>query len=229
MLKIRDCNAHHTRERTRKWENKMNPYEIHFTKAIQKRYPDHVSDIVSQLNFHYNDIAQDTRFALTSNNPIDKRLEFSSCFLALIKTLDQRGESFETIRATSLEVVTDYVQPKTNMQAFFKRLTPTLINTWLGRALVKSLSKKVRMNQHPDGFVARIITDKQATYGFGYGVDILECGICKLFNKHNYQKYASILCEVDEITSGLAGLQLIRTGTIANGAKKCDFRFKKIA
>lgn len=57
--------------------------------------------------------------------------------------------------------------------------------------------------------------------------DILECGICKLFKKHNYEKYSSILCEVDEITSRLAGLKLIRTGTIALGAKKCDFRFKK--
>ena len=37
----------------------------------------------------------------------------------------------------------------------------------------------------------------------------------------------SILCEVDEITSALAGLKLVRTGTIANGAKKCDFRFIK--
>ena len=46
--------------------------------------------------------------------------------------------------------------------------------------------------------------------------------------KHNYQKYASILCEVDEITSSLAGLKLIRTGTITNGAKKCDFRFQKL-
>ncbi|WP_373549566.1 L-2-amino-thiazoline-4-carboxylic acid hydrolase [Haliscomenobacter sp.] len=81
---------------------------------------------------------------------------------------------------------------------------------------------------HPDGFLANIITDKAETYGFGYGVDILECGICKLFKKHNYQRYASILCEVDEITSKLAGLQLIRSGTIANGAKKCDFRYKKI-
>jgi hypothetical protein len=39
------------------------------------------------------------------------------------------------------------------------------------------------------GFIATIITDKKETLGLGYGVDILECGICKLFNKHNYQKY----------------------------------------
>jgi hypothetical protein len=93
--------------------------------------------------------------------------------------------------------------------------------------LIKSLHERVKTNANADGFIARIITDQQETYGLGYGIDILECGICKLFKKHHYQKYASILCEVDEITSSLAGLKLIRTGTIANGAIKCDFRFKR--
>jgi hypothetical protein len=79
---------------------------------------------------------------------------------------------------------------------------------------------------HPDGFVVKMITDKKETYGLGYGIDIVECGICKLFNKHGYYQYARILCEVDELTSGLAGLKLIRAGTIANGASKCDFRWK---
>ncbi|MES1225940.1 MAG: L-2-amino-thiazoline-4-carboxylic acid hydrolase, partial [Bacteroidota bacterium] len=93
--------------------------------------------------------------------------------------------------------------------------------------LLKTFNKRVSNNENVNGFVATIITGKNETYGFGYGVDILECGICKLFNKHNYQKFSSILCEVDEVTSALAGLKLIRTGTIALGAKKCDFRFKK--
>ena len=88
------------------------------------------------------------------------------------------------------------------------------------------MDKRVSQKAHQDGFVAKIITDKNETFGFGYGFDILECGICKLFKKHNYEKYSSILCE-DEKTSSLAGLNLIRTGTIALGAKKCDFRLKK--
>ena len=91
------------------------------------------------------------------------------------------------------------------------------------------MDKKVRIIGHPEGFVARVITDKKMTHGLGYGIDIIEGGICKLFNKHNGQKYASILCEVDKITSGLAKLELIRTGTIAIGSSKCDFRFKKVS
>ena len=120
------------------------------------------------------------------------------------------------------------MRPKNKLQQFLKRLPAKLTNTWLTKLFLKSLGKKVSRKAHEDGFVAKIITDKNETFGFGYGFDILECGICKLFKKYKYEKYSSILCEVDEITSSLAGLKLIRTGTIALGAKKCDFRFKKI-
>lgn len=205
----------------------MKPYRKYFLKTIKERYPGQFADMVARTDAHYNDISKDTHFASTSKNPIDKRLDFSSYFLALIKTLDQQGEPFEKIRKICLEVVIAYVQPKNRIHLYFKQLLPKLIPTWFGQRLIRSLDKKIRVNAHPNGFKANIITDKQETFGFGYGIDILECGICKLFKKHDYQKYASILCEVDEITSSLAGLKLIRNGTIANGAKICDFRFKK--
>ena len=127
-----------------------------------------------------------------------------------------------------LQITTEYIQPKNKIQEFFKRFLPKLTNTWLGQSLIKAFHERTSVNTNADGFIANIITDKQKTFGLSYGIDIIECGICKLFKKHNYSKYASILCEVDEITSRLAGLQLIRTGTIANGAKKCDFRFKRL-
>ena len=93
----------------------------------------------------------------------------------------------------------------------------------------KIFHNKVVTKGNEAGFRAGIITDKKETYNFGYGFDIYECGICKLFQKHNAGKYASILCEVDKVTSNLAGLELIRNSTIAYGAEKCDFRFKKIS
>ena len=206
----------------------MDNYRKYFTKSIKDNYPNEFDKVIADTDNHYINISTDTKFASTSSNPIDKRLDFnfSSYFLAFIKTLDEKGETFDTIRKICLEIVTEYVQPKSKLHSFFKRLLPKLINTWFGQIIIKSFHKRVSVNPNTDGFIANIITDKQETFGLGYGIDILECGICKLFKKHNYQKYASILCEVDEITSGLAGLKLIRTGTIANGAKKCDFRFK---
>jgi hypothetical protein len=205
----------------------MDDYKKYFIRFIKDNYPEECNNIITDTENNHNIISADTSFAKTSKNPVDRRLDFCSYFLALIKTLDNKGETFENIRKICLQITIEYVQPKSKVQEFFKRLLPKLTNTWLGQILIKEFHKRVSVNSNPDGFIANIITDKQETFGLGYGVDIIECGICKLFKKHNYTKYASILCEVDEITSGLAGLQLIRTGTIANGAKKCDFRFKR--
>lgn len=206
----------------------MAAYKKYFIRFIHEHYPTEADDIMVLTNKHYEVISIDTKFAKTSKNPVDKRLDFCAYFLALIKTLDERGETFERIRKICLDITIEYVKPTNKVHAYFKRLLPKLITSGLGQLLVKRFHRLVSVNKNSEGFLVNIITDKAETFDLGYGIDIIECGICKLFNKHHYSKYASILCEVDEITSALAGLQLIRGDTIANGAKKCDFRFKRM-
>jgi len=202
-------------------------YRKYFVAAIKKNFPGHSDAIITKTDVHYKIISADTSFAARSANPIDKRLDFSTYFLALIKTLDEQGEKFETTRKICLEIVIEYVRPKNKLQQLLKKLPVKLINTKLATFFFKAFNERVSKNSNPGGFIANIITDKKETLGLGYGVDILECGICKLFKKHNYQKYSSILCEVDHITSDLAGLKLVRNGTIALGAQKCDFRWER--
>jgi hypothetical protein len=205
----------------------MSAYKKHFDRAIRRNFPEAAGAMIDALQRNHLEIAPDTAFAATSKNPIDRRLDFCGYFLALIRTLHDRGQTFNDVRRVCLEVVTDLVTPKNKMHALIKRIPPIFIGTWLGRLITQRLARKVDHNSNSQGFVANIITDKAQTFGLGFGVDIIECGICKLFAKHNFAKYASILCEVDELTSSMAGLTLIRSGTIANGAPICDFRYKK--
>lgn len=206
----------------------MSNYKKYFIQTVQANFPDHWKIMMQEVENHFELISVDTQFARTSHNPIDRRLDFCAYFLALIKTLETQGESFETIRNVCLETVKEYVRPKNKLQQFFRKLPPQLLTTRLASIFLKYFNKQVSKNSNPAGFIANIITNKQDTYGFGYGIDIVECGVCKLFQKHNRPQYASILCEVDAITSNFAGLELIRKGTIALGARKCDFRFKRI-
>ncbi|HET6766457.1 MAG TPA: L-2-amino-thiazoline-4-carboxylic acid hydrolase [Chitinophagaceae bacterium] len=205
----------------------MARYKKYFITTIKREFAGHPDEIITSVDAHYKIISVDTSFAASSGNPIDKRLDFCAYFLALIKTLDERGESYETTRKICLEIVTEYVKPRNQIQQFVKKLPARLVNTWLATFFLKEFARRVSRNANPDGFIANIITDKQETLGLGYGIDILECGICKLFKKHNYQRYSSILCEVDALTSDLAGLKLVRNGTIASGASKCDFRWER--
>jgi L-2-amino-thiazoline-4-carboxylic acid hydrolase len=205
----------------------MAGYRKYFARAVMTYYPDSSTSIMGEIDQHYTLISPDIAFAATSKNPLDKRLDVTGYFLALIMTLDKRGEPFDNTRKICLEIVMDYVKPKNKLQVYLKRLPAKLANTWVAGKFIKVFNRRVSVNANRDGFIARIITDKKETFGLGYGFDIIECGICKLYRKYNYEKYVPILCEVDKITSEMAGLKLVRNGTIAMGARICDFRFKK--
>lgn len=203
------------------------PFKKFFKKAIEKHFPNQAAALMTENEERYQALSIDTKFASKSSNPMDKRLEFSAYFLALIQTLENKNLSYEQIKSICLEITCDYVSPKNTLQKWLKRLPAKLVGLKITKPFLNLLNKKISEKGHPNGFRAEILTDKTETYNLGYGIDILECGICKLFQKHNAGKYASILCEVDKVTSHLAGLELIRNSTIAYGAEKCDFRFRK--
>jgi len=205
-----------------------NRNKLHFVKILRRNYPETFRASLQEIEQAFQLIDNDIQFGATSKNPMDKRLGFAGWFLALIQVLERQGKSFDEIRRVCLEVAIEYVRPKHKLHSWFKKLPVKLIGTKLGQKIIKIFQQKISQKGHMDGFVANVITDKHETFELGYGIDILECGICKLFKKHNADQYVLILCEVDKITSELAGLELIRTGTLSAGAEKCDFRFRKI-
>lgn len=200
----------------------------YFRQTLRRQYPSDFRQICAGIEARYAAISPDVSFARSSPNPMDKRLDYTAYFLATIQALEQQGETFEKIREICLDITYAYVRPKNGLHAWLKRLPVKLIRSQPGRWLIGFMKKKTGRLGHPDGFLVHVITDPAQTYSLGYGFDIVECGICKLFQKHGAVRYAAILCEVDQITSSLAGLELIRSGTIANGATKCDFRFRKV-
>ena len=76
----------------------------YFQKALEKHFPQESSALVKEVDERFKVLSIDTRFASTSSNPIDKRLDFSAYFLALIQTLENRNQSYEEIKSICLEV-----------------------------------------------------------------------------------------------------------------------------
>jgi hypothetical protein len=63
--------------------------------------------------------------------------------------------------------------------------------------------------------------------GFDYGLDITECGICKLYHAQGADDLAPYMCLSDYVVSRAFDRGLVRYKTLAEGAEKCDFRYKK--
>ena len=62
-------------------------------------------------------------------------------------------------------------------------------------------------------------------YDLGY--DYHECGICKLCQGEGCAELAAYLCRMDYVLADIMNMKLVRTGTIAEGASCCDFRYSK--
>ena len=62
-------------------------------------------------------------------------------------------------------------------------------------------------------------------YDLGY--DYHECGICKICQDEGCPELASYLCRMDFVLADIMNMKLERTGTIADGADYCDFRYSR--
>jgi len=200
---------------------------VYFHNELRRRYPAEHARLCAEMEARHRLIAPDVAFARSSSNPVDRRLDFCAHFLAMIQALEKQGERFESIREICLAVTLEYVRPKNAWQAWLKRLPARLLGTSIQRVFVPFLRSKASKKGHNDGFLVQIVTDPEQTHGLGFGIDIVECGVVKLFQKHGAAHYVPILCEVDEHTSAMAGLRLFRGGTLAGGAPRCDFRFRR--
>jgi hypothetical protein len=200
-------------------------FKKHFEGEIQRRFAADSAHIVREIDARYKAVHPDVAFARTSSNPVDRRLEFCAYLLATIQALEARQMQRSEIREICIAIAESYVRPVNALHKWIKGLPAKLIGTPLVALVIPLLAAKAGKKGHPDGFLVQIVTASAETNGLGFGFDILECGICSLFQKHGALEYVPLLCEIDLLTTSMAGLKLIRAGTIATGAAKCDFRF----
>ncbi len=205
-----------------------NNFRKYFKKALETSYPEGFREIIKKIETKQTLLLKEITFAAKSKNPLDKKMAFSAYFLSTIKVLEKEGESFETIKKLCVDIAKDYVKPKNKLHKWINTLQPKLINLPFAESYLKRYGRKTSLASHENGFTADVFTDKNTTLGFGYGMDIKACGICTLFKNNQAANYTAIMCEVDKLTFSLAGYELVRMDTIANGASKCDFRFQKL-
>ena len=77
---------------------------------------------------------------------------------------------------------------------------------------------------HPGEFVVEVADRSDGEFDYGY--NIKSCAICYLYGKHDAMDLVPYMCASDDVMSDQRGEGLRRTGTIALGAHRCDFRYE---
>lgn len=90
---------------------------------------------------------------------------------------------------------------------------------WAGR---KEWDERTHRKEYENDWVVTVI---KGNGDFELGYDYEECGVCKLCRDEDCFELAKYLCRLDFLMADMMGMKLERTQTIAEGHKKCDFRY----
>ena len=154
-------------------------------------------------------------------NPLTTNLVACSWFLALYRVLQPRGLSDDEIGDLVYRVAEEWV---TSSPRWIGRVQVLLIKTPLLRMIFGRISRQSQQRKYPGDFVVHFVPGDGRNFDFG--LDFTGCAIHQFFQAEQAGHFAKYMCRIDYLTTGYKGIELIRTGTIANGADKCDFRYR---
>jgi L-2-amino-thiazoline-4-carboxylic acid hydrolase len=155
-------------------------------------------------------------------NPHTQFIIATALFLALYRVLKTRGQSTEEVGNLILEAVS---RMYSSHLVRVMRLFGSIQRRLFGCQAARRLARISQQRKYPDDFVCMFVEGDGVN--FDYGFDYVECGICKFLHRQNADELAPYMCRLDYPYAEAMGIRLMRTSTIAEGGKKCDFRYKE--
>jgi hypothetical protein len=193
-----------------------------FRRALLTRFSKEETErVIEQLQAEFRALLPRLPFIGGKQNPLTTNLVACSWFLALYRVLQPRGLSDEEIGDLVYRVAEEWV---TSSPRWVGRVQVLLGETPLLRFILKRISRQTQQRKYPGDFVVHFVPGDGRTFDFG--LDFTGCAIHKFFQAEQAGHFAKYMCRIDYLTTSYKGIELIRTGTIANGADKCDFRYR---
>jgi len=155
-------------------------------------------------------------------NWVAKYLPISAWYLTYYETLKVYGKTAEDVGKMLYDL--DEAQwaqyPKSKALAEGARLF-----TKPGLEEMQKWAEGTQRREYPANWVAEFVPGDREDFDFGY--NYTECALCKFLHSHNAGEVAPYLCVTDFTRSRVCGTGLVRTQTLAQGNKVCNFRYKK--
>jgi hypothetical protein len=142
--------------------------------------------------------------------------------LALYRTLREDAALGE---AAALELVDALLQA-----AYRRRIASPIKRALASRAFRLPVLRHVvvaiaERSREPGGFVMRRVERDPDVL---LALDVERCPLAELFARHGAPEVGPLICKLDDVMVEMFdGVELRRTGTIAAGAERCDFRYRR--
>jgi hypothetical protein len=154
-------------------------------------------------------------------NPHTQFIVASAFFLAFYRTLKARGCSADEVGVLVDEAVRRMYGSR--LFALMSHFGP-IQRKFFGNRAARRLAATSQKRRYTGDFLCEFVEGDGES--FDYGLDYLECGICKFFHAQQADEFAPYMCQLDYPYAEAMGARLIRTSVIAEHGLKCDFRYK---
>lgn len=163
-------------------------------------------------------------------NILTRNLIGATYGLAFYQAMRARGAELDAITRLHMAMTERYFDSVPALtrrvgRAVWSRLFFGRIGRWLMRRLLEFGARRSRRRRYADDFVFDFVPGDGQTFDFG--LDYHACAICNFFAAQGAAEFTPTICLHDYPHSALTGAGLVRTMTLAEGAPKCDFRFKR--
>lgn len=188
---------------------------------LQQHFGERTDALIAQTRQEYRALIPQLPY-VGPREPFVQFIVTSGWFLAMYRVLKAQGW---TVEQTGQLI---YRTGEVMLKSYPRFVTRFMGSRIFSRAYIEDARRRTTESQqrpYPDGWVAVFVEGDGKT--FDYGVDYLECGICKFLVRQGAPELAPYLCVPDVHYSEAFGWGLQRTQTIAEGHGRCDFRFKK--
>lgn len=197
-----------------------------FRRALGSHFADdEVEHIIQQLQAEFRAMLPRLPYIGGKRNPLTSNLVACSWFLALYRVLQPRGLSDDEIGELVYRVAEAWV---TSSPRWIGRMQLLLARTPLLKIMFERISRQTQQRKYPGDFVVHFVPGGRSGDGrtFDFGLDFTGCAIHKFFQAEGAGHFAKYMCRIDYLTTSFKGIAMMRTGTLANGADKCDFRYR---
>lgn len=153
--------------------------------------------------------------------------EQAASFFALGRVLRRLGVSMEVTASLMRQTFLSKLQGISQTQRL------ELGRQWLSednKAYLRVAALASDAGKSTGDFVYQFVEPGQTESGqtFEFGLDYSECGFCKLCKANGDEELLPVMCSIDKEIYAIRGVELFRSTTLASGANRCDFRFRRL-
>lgn len=194
-----------------------------FSKVLALHVDDQAtSAIIQETRQEFERLIPEIPYIGGKANNLTQDLIDCTMLLALYQVLKREGFRIEEIGKIVIEMEQKRVH---SYPRFVLKLLGKVIHSLLGKNRLKKAADKSQEGRYPGGWVSVYIEGDGEEFDFG--IDYLECGLYKFYHQQGADEFTPYLCQFDYVQQSAMRAGFFRSMTLAEGAERCDFRWKR--